>query len=57
MKAVTRFLGFFGVLFLVATSLPAQVPYAPKVLTDKEYRNAEKYMDRKWSSMVYTNIW
>jgi dipeptidyl aminopeptidase/acylaminoacyl peptidase len=53
MKAFTRFTGFLAVLLFAANCLNAQVPYAPKVFTDKDYKNAEKYMDRKWSSLVY----
>ena len=53
MKVFTRFAGFFAVLVLAANSLNAQVPYMPKVLTDKDYKQAEKFMDRKWSSLVY----
>ncbi|MFA6126302.1 MAG: DPP IV N-terminal domain-containing protein [Bacteroidales bacterium] len=53
MKVKVRFAGLFVILFLVANSLSAQEPYAPKVLTDKDYKQAEKYMNRNWSSLVY----
>lgn len=53
MKVLTHFIGIAAAFFLVANSLPAQEPYAPKVLTDQDYKHAEKYMDRKLSSLVY----
>ena len=53
MKVFTRFIGFSAALFLVVNCLNAQEPYAPKALTDKDYRNAEKYMNRTWNSLVY----
>jgi dipeptidyl aminopeptidase/acylaminoacyl peptidase len=53
MKVLTRFVGFLGVLFLLINSAPAQEPYAPKALIDKDYKHAEKYMDRKWNALVY----
>jgi dipeptidyl aminopeptidase/acylaminoacyl peptidase len=53
MKVFSRFAGFSAVLMLAAFSLSAQEPYAPGVLTGKDYQRAEKYMDRTWSSLVY----
>jgi dipeptidyl-peptidase 4 len=53
MKFPMRTVQFLAILFLVVQILPAQVPYAPKVLTSKDYQNAEKYMNRNWSSLVY----
>lgn len=53
MKVSTRFMEFFAVFLLLANSLPAQEPYAPKALTVQDYKSAEKYMDRKWYGLVY----
>jgi dipeptidyl-peptidase 4 len=53
MKTLTRFMGFVAVLFLVVHYLSAQEPYAPKVLSDKDYQHAQKYMDYSWSSLIY----
>ena len=56
MKAFTRFAGFLGLMLFLSIGLTAQEAYAPKVLTGKEYKQAEKYMDRSWSSLVYGTV-
>ncbi|MFO7617116.1 MAG: DPP IV N-terminal domain-containing protein, partial [Bacteroidales bacterium] len=56
MKLLTRCFGLFTLLAGMAIAAPAQVPYSPKDLTDKDYQRAEEFMDRSWNSLVYGTL-
>jgi dipeptidyl aminopeptidase/acylaminoacyl peptidase len=53
MKLLKSSAGFFIVLCVAISTINAQTPYKPKVLTDKDYKHAESYMDYSWRQKVY----